>query len=87
MSNTKIFIETYKKNLETSVRSYPKEYSYSVDYLPTVLDRMETAIQKRSFNKDSRAFKLTCQELGIAHTYKAIDEFMKGAVDESRATA
>lgn len=87
MNNTNKFIETYKKNLEHAVRNYPNEYSYDIDSVPEVASRMEKAIHKGSFNKDSRAFKLTCQELGIAHTYKAIDEFMKVTQDEARATA
>lgn len=37
---------------------------------------MRRAIRKNSFNKDGRAFKATCKRLKIAHTYKAINNFI-----------
>lgn len=75
-SNLELFLVSYKKNLETCIKKYPEEYACTLNSLDLVFDRMKHAIIKGSFNKDSKAFKMTCKELKIKHTYKDIETFI-----------
>lgn len=77
-TRTETFIESYGRNLKRAVEEYPNDYAFHVSHVPTVLERMTKAIQERSFNKDSHAFRWTCKELGIPHTYKAIYAYLEG---------
>lgn len=36
----------------------------------------EYELKKGSFNKDTKAFRDTCKDLGIKHTYKSINEYI-----------
>ena len=74
--NFECFMEVYQKHLKACLEKYPDQYAWNIDELDTVLNRMRTAIERGSFNKESKAFKDTCKELGINHTYKAIQEFI-----------
>ena len=81
------FVKTYLSQLEKACAEHPGEYPWlgQPDMLdggkPTtprhVAARMQGAILKGSYNKDSRAFKGTCKALGIAHTYTAIETFLR----------
>lgn len=77
MTNLELFKQTYAKNLTQALKDYPNEYFWNESELPEVLERMYSAIDRITFNKDSRAFKKTCKELNIKHTYKAIKEYIK----------
>lgn len=72
------FLDVYKANLAKAHAAKPEEYTWSIDQLDEVYGRMVYAITKGTFNKDSESFKWTCKELGIKHTYKAIQEFING---------
>ena len=74
--NKALFFETYRKNLLRAVLEHPSEYSWPAEDVPLVAARMEAAVLRGSHNKDGYAFKQTCKELGIKHTYKAIDAFL-----------
>jgi len=74
--NFQCFMDEYKKQLEYSVKTFPEEYAWPIENLEAVCERMVAAVERGSFNKDSRSFKLTCKALGIKHTYKAIVEFI-----------
>jgi hypothetical protein len=76
-SNQDKFFSEYAKQLERALIDYPNEYSWPVSELPNVLQKMCTAIERGSANKDSRAIKATCKVLGIKHTYTAIREYLK----------
>ena len=70
------FCKEYRRQLATVVQFWPEEYPWLGRVaVETVADRMEAAIRKGSFNKDSRAFKATCKTFGIKHTYTAIKAF------------
>lgn len=71
------FMAIYAAQLEASMRSFPDDYAYGLGELPKVLERMRSAVTRGSFNKDSPAFRKTCKELGIKHTYKAIAEYLR----------
>lgn len=68
----------YEANLRRAIEHYREEYSFSLDELPQVVARMREAFRRGSFNKDGRAIKATCVHFGIAHTYKAIAEAIRG---------
>lgn len=70
------FIGVYKEELEKSVRACPDDYAWALSDIDTVLERMTRAIERGSFNKDTPAFRRTCKQLGIKHTYKAINDFI-----------
>lgn len=70
------FMKVYKEELSGAVESFPNEYCYKKEDVPAVAARMYEAIKNGTFNKDSRAIKATCKELGIKHTYKDIARFI-----------
>ena len=76
MNNLKVFMSVYAKHLCEAVRNNPTEYAYPMSELPAVLDRMEKAFARKSFNKDGQAIKATCKELKIKHTYRDIETFL-----------
>lgn len=76
-SNPDKFFSEYYRQLEIALREHPEEYSWPVAELPNIFERMRIAIERGSANKDSRAIKATCKTLGIKHTYKAINEYLK----------
>lgn len=87
------FEKVYFKHLSTAVLEHPEDYPWAYgpteirgNLYSKVLDRMSVlqvadkmiaAVERGSFNKEGHAFKATCKELGIKHTYKAIDEFLE----------
>lgn len=76
MTNRDIFKKTYSEKLKYCRENYPVQYCWPIEDLPLVTERMLSALDRGSFNKDSIAFKMTCKELKIKHTYKAIKEFI-----------
>lgn len=70
------FMIVYERNLLDCIRDHIGNYSYGPELLPTVMGRMREAIKRGSFNKDGHALKRTCKELGIKHTYQAINEWL-----------
>lgn len=71
------FFKAYRAHLERVVAEYPTEYVFPPEQVPMVAERMRRAFFMGSYNKDGRAIKATCRELGIKHTYKAIDAFIQ----------
>ena len=74
--NLQCFLEVYKKHLIECRAEFPSEYAWPDSELDAVFERMSRAIVKGSFSKDSHAFKRTCKELKIKHTYQAIRDFI-----------
>jgi hypothetical protein len=74
----KLFIDIYTRNLRESQQADPKSYAWPAEELPDVVKRMTAAILRGSFNKDGRAFRATCRELGIKHTYLDIECYLGG---------
>lgn len=77
MDNLELFLSTYKKNLKKCAIENPEEYAWSIEEFHKIIERMNNAIVHGTFNKDSKAFKNTCKELKIKHTYKDIANFIK----------
>lgn len=69
------FLELYGKNYNQCRDEKPEEYGGE---RADVLARMYNAIVNGTFNKDGEAFKRTCKQLKIKHTYKAIEAYLKG---------
>ena len=70
------FMSIYEKHLYRTRSLAPQDYAWPESEFSAVLARMRVAIARGSMNKDSPAFKATCKELGISHTYKAIAAFI-----------
>ena len=68
----------YAEELAKARDRYQADYVWPASDLPLVVQRMNAAIDRMSFNKDSPAWKATCKRLGIAHTYKAIRAYLAG---------
>ena len=78
-----LFSDLYKKNLTKAVTDYPTEYGFTAEDVPAVAARMRAAVLAGSYNKDGRAFKATCKQLGLAHTYTAINNWLRAATPET----
>jgi len=76
MTNADKFVSVYRAHLTRLRRENHKDYAWPLEDLPVVLDRMEAGIRRGSASKDGPAFRATCKELGIPHTYKAIYKFL-----------
>ena len=72
MTNIQLFLNTYAKHLKNAYQANPEHFRMSYE---DTLAAMSVAVQQGAFLKDTETFKLTCKELGIKHTYKAIAEF------------
>lgn len=73
------FVTLYEANLRAAIERHPDQYRYGVDRVPVVVERMTKAFVERSYNKDGFAIKWTCRELGIVHTYTAINHYLAGS--------
>lgn len=78
--NREIFKYTYIQALKECVLKYPEQYAwhYSGDLdaeIQRVAGRMFEAMNRGSFNHDSKSYKLTCKRLKIKPTRKAILEY------------
>ena len=71
--NLNLFMAAYSDFLYKAFTASPLDFA--LGYTLT-LNNMAWAIVSGTFNKDSDSFKKTCKQLGIKHTYKAIDEFL-----------
>ena len=74
--NFECFFSIYAEKLKEARAKHPEDYNWPESALEIVLGKMRSAIERGTFNKDSHAFKATCKELKIKHTYKAIKEFI-----------
>lgn len=70
------FMDAYVPALHEAVQKYPEMYAWPIENVPVVAERMKYAIVRGSFNHDSKAFKITCKNLGIKHTKTAIKQFV-----------
>ena len=75
-SNHELFLKTYKTILLEQRLKSPEIYAWPLIELDAVFKRMALAIERGSFNKDSKTFKLTCKALKIKHTYRDIENFL-----------
>ena len=74
--NFECFMEIYAEKLKEARVKYPHDYCWPDSQFDAVIERMKAGVARGHFNKDSHAFKATCKELKIKHTYKAIQEFI-----------
>jgi hypothetical protein len=78
MSNYEKFENELRKNYE-SLFVNNIEYRYAANHsTPAELaGRMTNSLFNGTANKDGKGIKLTCKALGIKHTYKAIQEYLR----------
>ena len=76
MTNLEKFLGIYAKYLRARHTNHPQNYAWNISSFEWIFKEMSAAIVTGNFLKDSPTFKLTCKELGIKHTYKAIKEFI-----------
>ncbi len=76
-ANKKLYAETYA---DCFIEAYPELPAAQSKIL--IKKAMLTALKNiRSVNIDGKAFKATSKELGIKHTYKAIEKFLSDDSD------
>ena len=75
VSRTEQFTEVYIRHLEKAVREHPEEYRFPIESVPNVAAKMVPAPASGSANKDGRAVKGACKELGIKYTLAGIRAF------------
>ena len=73
--NLALFLAEYRRAYLEDREKHPEDHATHVEP-EVVLERMAAAIQRGSYNKDSRAFRATCRYFKIPHTYKAINAFI-----------
>lgn len=72
------FQEAYEKGLAEAIRLYPQNYCWadtSEAMITKVAGKMFDAMDRGTFNHDSKGFKIACKKLGIKSTRKAILEY------------
>jgi len=69
------FLDAYTQCLNDAVLQYPDEYAFPLNQTPVVAYRMMQAIERKSYNKDSRALKTMSKRYGFKFTYQGINEF------------
>jgi hypothetical protein len=57
-------------------RVAPNVLTFSDELCAQTANKMRSAFLAGSYNKDGRAIRATCRELGIKYTYKAIAEWL-----------
>ena len=78
-TNFERFSAVYLESLRRAVAEKPEMYGPAVAADPTRCHaNMMVAFRKGTYNHDGYAIKLACKTLGIKHTRKAIDAFLKG---------
>lgn len=75
-TNFEKFAALYAVNLRACVESNAKDYAFPLQRVPQIAARMVEAFRKGSYNKNGKAIEMTCKELGIKHTYKAINAYL-----------
>jgi hypothetical protein len=74
------FAEVYTRRLAAEVAAHPEEYGYTVAEVPAVVGKMVAALAKGSANKEGRAIRGTCRELGIPYTYAGLRTYFAAGV-------
>ncbi len=69
-------IATYREKLAEAHSKHPDVYAWPLSELEAVMGRMVIAIDRLSFNKDSHAWRNTCEALRIKHTYRDIETYL-----------
>ena len=72
------FARLYRPALADARARFPEEYPWPAEDVPVVAEKMLAAVRRGSFNKDGRAFKIVCRQLGIRHTYRDIRAYLEG---------
>ena len=75
MSNFDKFSTLYRKYLKEASETDPA-YALIKGRTDDVAEKMLHALTRKSANKDGYAFKKTCKELGIKHTYTEIYKYL-----------
>jgi hypothetical protein len=77
MNNLDVFATEYTKQLTIAVNDHPEDYYWSkTATVESVAEKMRSAFERKSYNKDGRAIKATCKALNIPYTYKGINDFI-----------
>jgi hypothetical protein len=81
MQNLKAFAafrEIYIEELTKRIKAKPAEYGYNVVDVPGIVDKMISALDLGTANKDSPSIRATCKRLSIPYTLKDIQSYLCG---------
>lgn len=80
MSNATRFLDVYTRRLAEAIQERPADYGYPASDAPAVAARMVAALARGSANKEGKAIRGACRELGIPYTYAGIRAFLAEGV-------
>ena len=69
------FMEAYEQNLRQAITNRPDEYTYGLDYVPQVLQKMRGALLGNTY-ATSAAITKTAKQLGVPTTRKGLHEWL-----------
>ena len=75
------FLEVYTRTLRDAVKKYPERYTWPIENVPTVAEKMTVAMARGTANMDTPAIKNALKELGVKATRKAVEEFFAGKTE------
>lgn len=78
IANAAVFAGMFRKHLEVAYKEHPEDYGRFIVDPVLVAERMQRALVEGTYSHTGRAMKATCVELGIKHTYSAIEDYLNG---------
>ena len=72
----KTFMSIYDPKLREAVEQHPTEYGYGLSTVTQIVGAISAGLTMGNFSHEGRAFKATCEALGIPHSRKAILDYI-----------
>lgn len=82
MTNIEKFTAKYTEELRKDVVNNPEQYSYGLDFVPTVVERMVPSLKNGTASL-SNAIRRTAKAMGIKPTMTQIREFLSEGADNA----
>lgn len=76
MSNFITFLETYKKHLHANRITQPWLYTWELEQLDAIAEKMVLALAHKMTLVDNKSIQRTCRELDIKCNLTAIAEYL-----------
>ena len=79
MTNFELFLQKYETTLTQNVTTHPDRYRYqaSPEKISQVSLKMVEGLRDSESDKNGETTKSVCRQLGIKHTYAAIEQYLK----------
>lgn len=77
-TNFELFQAALQRHYEALCKDPSHAWRYSMTPPTTLAAKMTAALQGGTADKAGEGIRRTCKELGLPHTYKAIEAYLKG---------